>query len=334
MKLKLNFKSLLILFLLTCVSTVTISTTLNAAPVLDMERAYDECSGNGGTLTQITGTTDCEVTPDVQKITFYSLHMCQSKPTAPTPSATVDLSDCQTFYKDVDGNAAQVINGTASIIGSREDYSAIKNATYSYAVVTMGSIFTFKGVLNFSGTMKDGEDGEDGSSTSTRCVTQTSTNEPIYGMETDARLNDAAEKNIICSATAVAEEAQVGVNILTPDSEGDCYHTATFPSSSGTSIEAYLVTADETLNDNVQTSGANIDRVVAGATGCKAGESGGITKIVGIMPINLNVNTDTTGLRMKFNNTRALSIDMSSTDNVIYKLDSAFFDFDLTTVGG
>ena len=72
MKLKLNFKSLLILFLLTCVSTVTISTALNAAPVLDMERAYDECSGNGGTLTQITGTTDCEVTPDVQKITFYS----------------------------------------------------------------------------------------------------------------------------------------------------------------------------------------------------------------------------------------------------------------------
>ena len=53
-----------------------------------MERAYDECYGNGGTLdTQITGTTDCEVTPDVQKITFYSLHMCQSKPTAPTPSA-------------------------------------------------------------------------------------------------------------------------------------------------------------------------------------------------------------------------------------------------------
>ena len=52
------------------------------------------------------------------------------------------------------------------------------------------------------------------------------------------------------------------------------------------------------------------------------------------MPINLNVNTDTTGLRMKFNNTRALSIDMSTSNNVIYKLDSAFFDFDLTTVGG
>ena len=144
----------------------------------------------------------------------------------------------------------------------------------------MGSIFTFKGVLNFSGTMQDGV------STSTRCVTQTSSNEPIYGMETDARLNTTAEKNIICSATEAAEEAQVGVNILTQDSEGDCYHTATFPSSSGTSIEAYLVTADETLNDNVQTSGANIDRVVAGATGCKAGESGGITKIVGIMPVS------------------------------------------------
>ena len=102
MKLKLNFKSLLILFLLTCVSTVTISTALNAAPVLDMERAYDECSGNGGTLTQITGTTDCEVTPDVQKITFYSLHMCQSKPTAPTPSATqlMHIFICIYIYRE------------------------------------------------------------------------------------------------------------------------------------------------------------------------------------------------------------------------------------------
>ena len=327
MKFEINFKSLLVLFLLTCVSIITISTTLNAAPVKDLTRLHDLCDGNGGTIDIEGANQDCEVTPDAQKIIFYSLHMCQSKPTGPTPTATVDLSDCQEFYKDADGNTAEVINGTASIIGDRSNYTAIDNATYSHAVVVMGSIFTFKSVLNFTRTMSDGV------STSTRCVTQTSTNEPIYGMETDARLNTTAEKNIICSATEAAEEAKVGVNILTQDSGGDCYHTATFPSSSGTTIEAYLVEADETLNPNVQTSGANIDRVAANAVGCQGGASGGITKMLGIMPINLNVTADTTGLRMKFNNTRALSIDMSSTNNVIYKLDSAFFDFDLFTVG-
>ena len=52
------------------------------------------------------------------------------------------------------------------------------------------------------------------------------------------------------------------------------------------------------------------------------------------MPINLDINIDTTGLRMKFNNTRALSLDMHDSDaNEIFKLDSAFFDFDLFTVG-
>ena len=330
MKLELNFKSLLVLFLLTCVSIATISTTLNAAPSKALERLNGVCDGNGGTLTQLTGTgEDCEVTPDVQKIVFFSLHMCQSKPTAPTPTATVDLSDCQEFYKDVDGNTAEVINGTASIIGDRSNYTAIKNATYSHAVVVMGSIFSFKSVLNFSGTMKDGV------STSARCVTQTSVNEPIYGMETTARLDATAEKNIVCDDTQAAQEAQVGINLLTQDSEGDCYHTATFPSSSGTTIEAYLIEANETLNDNVQTSGANIDRVAANAVGCQAGASGGITKIMGIMPINLNINTNTTGLRMKFNNTRALSMDMHDNNaNEIFKLDTAFFDFDLTAVGG
>ena len=328
MKLKLNFKSLLVLFLLTCVSIVTISTASNAAPVKALERLHDLCDGNGGTIDIEGANQDCEVTPDVQKIIFYSLHMCQSKPTGPTPTATVDLSDCQEFYKDVDGNTAEVINGTASIIGDRSNYTAIKNATYSHAVVVMGSIFTFKSVLNFTGTMQDGQ------STSTRCVTQTSTNEPIYGFETTARLNETAEKNIVCDDTQAAQEAQVGVNLFTQDSEGDCYHTATFPSSSGTTIEAYLVEADETLNPNVQTSGDNIDRVAANAVGCQGGASGGITKMLGIMPINLNVTADTTGLRMKFNNTRALSLDMHGTDNEkFYKLDVAFFDFDLTAVG-
>jgi len=53
MKLKLNFKSLLVLFLLTCVSIVTISTASNAAPVKDLTRLHDLCDGNGGTLDSI-----------------------------------------------------------------------------------------------------------------------------------------------------------------------------------------------------------------------------------------------------------------------------------------
>ena len=74
MKLKLNFKSLLVLFLLTCVSIVTISTASNAAPSQALERLHEICDGNGGTLDKLSGTNqDCEVTPDVQKVIFYSL---------------------------------------------------------------------------------------------------------------------------------------------------------------------------------------------------------------------------------------------------------------------
>ena len=72
MKFEINFKSLLVLFLLTCVSIITISTTLNAAPVKDLTRLHDLCDGNGGTIDIEGANKDCEVTPDAQKIIFYS----------------------------------------------------------------------------------------------------------------------------------------------------------------------------------------------------------------------------------------------------------------------
>ena len=109
MKLELNFKSLTILFLLTCVTLIGISTALNAKPSNSdspAARSNPMCAGNPGTLTQITDTTDCEITPDEQKITFYRLDLCTSEPTGPTPSAIVDRTNCSTFYKNDNGSEA------------------------------------------------------------------------------------------------------------------------------------------------------------------------------------------------------------------------------------
>ena len=47
------------------------------------------------------------------------------------------------------------------------------------------------------------------------------------------------------------------------------------------------------------------------------------------MPMNLKITPETSGLQIRYNNTRGIKVDMSSANNVIFKWDSAFFDFEL-----
>tara|TARA_B100000787_G_C16137691_1_gene270485 strand:- start:75 stop:1064 length:990 start_codon:yes stop_codon:yes gene_type:complete len=326
MKLELNFKSLTILFLLTCVTLITISTALNAKPTAShnpLERNDEKCAG-GAILDRITDKTDCETTPDIQKVTWYRLDLCTSEPTSPTLTATVDRTNCSTFYKNDSGSEVSIINGSGTQIGSAADYTALPYGTYTHGVVTMGSTFKFTNVVTFSGTMGDGS-----STDSARCVTQTSSLGTIYGYESN-RLNTQAKRNIVCDDDEVASETTVGVNTLTTDSNDNCYHLVTFKGTNR-NIDGYLLESDGTLQGDVELNNDNniLDRAGDGDTGCTAGTSNEITRIQGIMPMNLKITPETSGLQIRYNNTRGIKVDMSSTNNVIFKWDSAFFDFEL-----
>ena len=63
------------------------------------------------------------------------------------------------------------------------------------------------------------------------------------------------------------------------------------------------------------------------------GSANGISFIQGIMPIDLKITPNTTGIQIRYNNTRGISLDMSTTSNQMYKFDSAFFDFSLSALG-
>ena len=322
MKLELNFKSLTILFLLTCVTLITISTALNAKPtdsVNPVARNDEKCAG-GAILDRITDNTDCETTPDIQKVTWYRLDLCTSEPTGPTLTATVDRTNCSTFYKNDNGSEVSIVKGTGTQIGSASDYTALPYGNYTYGIVTLGNEFKFKTVATFSGTMGDGD-----STDSARCVTQSSSLGTIYGDEN--RINSSAQRNVICDDTQVAGETTVGVNTLTTLNT-NCFHLITFKARN-IAIDTYLLEADGTLNDNVATSGALIDRVTRNAAGCISGTNNGVSRVQGIMPMNLKITPETTGLQIRYNNTRGIMVDMSSANNEIFKWDSAFFDFEL-----
>ena len=317
---KIETKIFLIYLILLCVVVMFYSTSANALdPSTTITRNNDECTGNGGTISR-PGTTNCELTPDVQKVTFIRLDLCTSRPTGPTTSAVVDRTNCSTFYRNDSGSEVTIKQSIATQIGTAIDYQSLPYESYTHAIITMAPSFKFKSSVTFDGNVKDNGDNE-----STTCVTKTSSEGTLYGFHNN--LNTFANGNTSCIEGAIAEEITVGVNTLTMDTDDDCYHLINFTGTNEI-IAAYLLESDGTLNDGV--GATDTDQIKNGVTGCVASVSNNVDHILGIMPLSVNITPMTNGIQIKYNNTRGLTLDMSGTSNKFWKFDSAFFDFSLT----
>ena len=323
MKAAFNIKVFFILLFLTFLASVFYSNIANALdPSASVARNNPECTGNaGGVITQ-PGTTNCEVTPDSQKITWYRVELCKSKPTGPTTSAVVDRSDCSTFYQNDSGSEVSIAKGVGTQIGTASDYTAVPYGNYTYGIITLGSTFKFTTSVTFNGNISDG------TNSSTTCVTKASSLGTIYGYHDN--INTFAKANMSCASGATAAEITIGVNTLTADGAGDCNHLLTFQGTS-VNVAAYLLESNGTLHDGVGLT--DTDQIKNTKTGCVVtGSANGISFIQGIMPLDLKITPETTGIQISYNNTRGISLDMSSTSNQMYKFDSAFFDFSLSAL--
>ena len=186
----------------------------------------------------------------------------------------------------------------------------------------MGSTFKFTSSVTFDGDVSDGN----GTNSSTTCVTKASTLGILYGFHTVSNFD---EGNMSCVVGAIAAEITVGVNTLSM-TNNHCNHLLTFQGTSA-NIDAYMLEADGTLVANVGDSPNATDQIRNGVTGCETGTANGITRIQGIMPLDLKITADTAGIQISYNNTRGLSLDMGNS-NVMDKFDSAFFDFTLSAL--
>jgi len=322
MKAAFNIKVFFILLFLTFLASVFNFNIANALdPSGSVARNNPECTGNaGGVITQ-PGTTNCEVTPDSQKITWYRVEFCTSKPTGPTPSTTVDRSSCSTFYQNDNGSEVSVAKGVGTQIGVAADYTAVPYGNYTYGIITLGSTFKFTTSVTFNGNVSDRTNN------TTTCVTKVSSLGTIYGYD-GTRANTLAKKNLSCASGATAAEITVGVNTLTMDGSNDCNHLLTFQGTTA-NVATYMLESDGTLVTGV--GGTDTDQIKNGVTGCEAGVSNGVSLIQGIMALDLKITPDTTGIQIKYNNTRGISLTMGNS-NVMNQFDSAFFDFDLSAL--
>ena len=318
MKADLNTRIFFTILFLSLISITFYSTATNA---LDTTSRNDPaCTINGAARTPAAADNRCEFTPDTQKITFYRLDLCTSRPTGPTTSAQVVRTNCSTFFKNDSGAETEVVKNVGTSIGTASDYTALPYGNYTFAIVTMGSTFKFTTSQLFDATMSDR------TNSSTTCVTKVSSLGTIYGFET--RINSAAKSNADCTAGAAAAETTIGVNTLTMDGSNDCYHAITFQGSS-VNVDAYLLESDLTLLNGV--GATDTDQIKNGVAGCTGGADHDIARIIGVMPLatTIKITPQTTGLQIKYNNTRGITLDMTNTTNEIDYFDSAYFDFDI-----
>jgi hypothetical protein len=320
MKLDINLRLLFSAFFLILLASTIYPTNSNAQkPSGTAERADSvACGGNGTAIITDPGTTSCEVQPDIQKINFLRVDLCTAEPTAPTTSAPLDRTNCSTFYRNDNGSEVTVQQGAGTQIGTASDYSGIPHGTYTYAVVTMGTVFKYTASKTFSDTMTD----TSGTGGSTTCVTRPGSNAIMYGWHDS---QNAAKSNVSCTANAVASEISIGINTMSMDGN-NCKHLLNFNGTNG-NVAGYLLEADDTLHNDV--SGTDI--VLAASDGCTSGTTNEVSKIMGVMtlatPIEIAANT--VGMQITYNNTQGLKLDLGG-DSSIYKWDVAFFDFTIT----
>ena len=322
MKFDTNLRLLFSAFFLILLASTFYPTNSNALePSGTQTQREPACTFASPGVLETPGTQNCELQPDVQKITFLRIDLCTEKPTGPTVSTTVDRSNCTTFFRDDDGAEVSVKLGEGTAIGDSGNYSAVPHGTYTYGIATFSSVFKFTSSVTFDDTMQD----VDNSTSSTTCVTRQGTLSPIYGYTDGA---SAAQANVSCAEGAVASEISVGINTMTMDGNDDCNHLLNFPGTNGT-VAAYLLESDDTLVTGV--GATDTDQIKNGLTGCKSGSDNGVSKIQGIMELGpMVIGPRTGGIEIKYNNSRGMRLNDGGGTDRVYFWDMAFFDFTMT----
>jgi hypothetical protein len=309
-------------FLILLASTFYPTNSIALEPSATVTNPNPKCAIISPGILDQPGTQNCELQPDVQKLTFLRIDLCTEKPTGPTVSVPIDRSNCTTFFRDDDGAEVSVKLGEGTAIGNSGNYSSVPHGTYTYGVATMSNLFKFTSSVTFDGTMTD-VSGSGGSAT---CVTRQGTETPLYGYSDNL---NAAQSNVSCDNGAVASEITVGINTLTMDGNDDCNHLLNFSGTNGI-VAAYLLESDDTLVTGV--GATDTDQIKNGLTGCIHRTDNGVSKIQGIMEFGtpIVIGPSTAGIEIKYNNTQGMALNDGGGTNRVYFWDMAFFDFTMT----
>ena len=329
MKLNIHLK---FLYLFIGIIFISIMYSTKAISIDNVSKPPECTESTTGVVTISSGpATDCITQPDQQKITFYQFDFCKAEPTAPTLTSSLIKNRCSTFFKNENGAEVTVEYQNVTPIGSESDYSGIPRGTYTHAIITMDPVFKFKNTVTFaSANINDADAGSNTASVGeSTCVTKISTPAIAWGMKDIDGLDaeNYAVGTVNCGDGLTAEEISVGINTIGgTDESGNCKTSGRFVGTNS-DVDVFLID-----------SSGNLVNGTAGGTGCVDNGRGTISRIIGVMPISLKIDRNTSGFKVKYNNSNGVMLDFSSNDADneapfwLIGMDSAYFDMTIETV--
>ena len=137
-----------------------------------------------------------------------------------------------------------------------------------------------------------------------------------YEDQNKIQISDEIEKKITFDNNVEGRKAEIKMTLTTPN----CPVAESLPKE----VKEGAMQVEEI--EDVVMSGADIGQIPSGDAGCASGNSNGVTKIMGVMPLGdpIVIDASTGGLQMEYNTTQSSKLGMTSTANDIYKFEVAW----------
>ena len=305
------FKNLVFL-VLTFVLVNFYTNTSKAAPN-QLPHTDPLCSASPITQNSTSNPNACEMQPTTQKVKFFKVDLCTTKPTAPTTAAAVIKTTCSDVFTNAAGSEVSIVKGVGSALDGT--FNDPPYDTYTWAYIEISPTLKYTSNATFAGNRKH-PGGTVTTSGNAICWTINASSFNAYGLT-----GGVPNPRVINCGNAlgtIGEESLFLNSFFSGQDDGsDSRSTAaSFLATSGSLVEGYLV--DST------------GKLVA-STSVVLDAASGVSKVIILMPVNLTITPDTTGYNMKWNNTRGIKPYFSlSTDQIVDMFGIAYFDFDLT----
>lgn len=299
------------------IASVTVSVALAvAAGIADfaniagntttVSQAFSACTTStiNGTriVTPPTAGSDCNLEPNEQTISVYSIKLCTSKPTQPTVVSASGLSACESIFESTNNTGSAVniaLNQTANLTNGTISTPAA--GTYTHLYVELDPEVKIKAAVQFDTQMAS----TNGTSTGQFCWSK-QVDVYNFSMNTQGSLPDATECGTSAPSAASVGATSAFYNSLRDDSgTGGTGFVNTFtnlPTTEGgpSTLDAYLIGSDGKL---VATQTVNT--------------MGDVKRVVGIITLpgsGVTVTAASSGLVLGYNN--SLGAQMSTQSGV------------------
>ncbi len=206
--------------------------------------AADPCSTNDVGEIIVSGDQECSTSPDVQEVTFYLGALCKSKPVDPTTSTAIDLSSCSTFFKNDAGATVNIQLGATSTLTG--EFTKPTQGTYSYVYMEVDPVQSVTVTKTFAQPLEAYSSGKIG-----RVCWSGATS--IFSWSAGA----SSVGDCGTAATASPQTTTILVNAF----DGTGIASASFPISSGMTLNAFLLTSAKRLGTGTIDSMGDVERL-------------------------------------------------------------------------